>query len=240
MKNNLKVAVIGAMDCEINTLKECLKDIETIEYGKLTVFKGRIGNNEIILTKSGVGKVCAAINTQFIIDKFQPDCIINTGVAGGIAQELEVGDIVIATGAIRMEGTSKEYAPIEFPAVANLDITNALVQSAKNLGYNWHAGIVQCKDSFYGQHNPEKMPVNYELQSKWDAWKKMGCLASEMESAALFIVGSFLKVKVGSVFLTVANQEREKLNLENPIEHDTDKAIKTAIEAIKVLIEGVK
>ena len=138
------------------------------------------------------------------------------------------------------KGTSKEYAPIEFPAVANLDITNALVQSAKNLGYNWHAGIVQCKDSFYGQHNPEKMPVNYELQSKWEAWKKMGCLASEMESAALFIVGSFLKVKVGSVFLTVANQEREKLNLENPIEHDTDKAIKTAIEAIKVLIEGVK
>ena len=85
MKNSLKVAIIGAMDCEINTLKECLKEIETIEYGKLIVFKGKIGNNEIFLTKSGVGKVCAAINTQFIIDKFQPDCIINTGVAGGIA-----------------------------------------------------------------------------------------------------------------------------------------------------------
>ena len=135
-----------------------------------------------------------------------------------------------------MEGTTKEYAPIEFPAVANLDIVNALVQSAKNLGFEYHTGIVQCKDSFYGQHDPERMPVNYELINKWGAWKKLGCLASEMESAALFIVGSLLKVRVGSVFLTVANQEREKLNLDNPVVHDTDKAIKTAIEALKILI----
>ena len=136
-----------------------------------------------------------------------------------------------------MEGTSKEYAPIEFPAIADLDMTNALVQSAKNLGYTFHTGVVQCKDAFYGQHNPELMPVSYELLNKWEAWKRMGCKASEMESAALFIVGSFLRVKVGSVFLTVANQEREKLGLENPVVHDTEKAIKTAIEAIKILIK---
>ena len=149
--------------------------------------------------------------------------------------DVKGGDIVIATAAIRAEGTTKEYAPIEFPAVANLDVTNALVQAAKNLGYTYHAGIVQCKDSFYGQHNPEVMPVSYELQNKWEAWKRLGCLASEMESAALFIVASRLKVKVGSVFLAVANQEREKVGLENPIIHDTEIAIKTAIEAIKLL-----
>ena len=63
----------------------------------------------------------------------------------------------------------------------------------------------------------------------------MGTLASEMESAALFIAGQFLKVKVGSIFLVVANQEREKLGLENPVVHDTDSAIKIAIEAIKEL-----
>ena len=134
-----------------------------------------------------------------------------------------------------MEGTSREYAPIEFPAVANLEVVNALTQAAQKLGYTYHTGIVQCKDSFYGQHSPETKPVNYELLNKWEAWKKLGCLASEMESAALFIVASYLKVKVGSVFLTVGNQEREKLNMENPIVHDTEKAIKTAIEAIRIL-----
>ena len=84
------------------------------------------------------------------------------------------------------------------------------------------------------------MPVSYELLNKWEAWKKLGCLASEMESAALFVVGSFLRVRVGSVFLTVANQEREKIGLENPVVHDTDRAIKTAIEALKILIDTDK
>jgi hypothetical protein len=131
---------------------------------------------------------------------------------------------------------SKEYAPIEWPAVPDYEIVTALKQASEKLNLPHHIGVVQCKDAFYGQHNPEIMPVNYELINKWNAWLKLGCLASEMESAALFVAGSFLKVKVGSIFLVVANQEREKQGLDNPVVHDTDSAIKTAIEAIKILI----
>ena len=154
--------------------------------------------------------------------------------------EVKSGDVVIATGAIRMEGTSKEYAPIEYPAVANLDVTNALVYAAKEKGLSCHTGVVQCKDAFYGQHEPEAMPVGYELINKWEAWKKMGCLASEMESAALFIVAGKLRVRAGSCFLVVANQEREKLGLENPVVHDTDMAIQVAVEAIRKMIREDK
>ena len=150
--------------------------------------------------------------------------------------EVKSGDIVVATGAIRMEGTSKEYAPIEFPAVADLDVTIALRESAKKLGQSCHVGVVQCKDAFYGQHSPETMPVSYELLNKWEAWKRLGCLASEMESAALFIVASTLHVRCGSVFLVMANQEREKQGLPNPVAHDTDMAIRVAVEAIRKLI----
>ena len=146
------------------------------------------------------------------------------------------GDIVVATGAIRAEGTSKEYAPIEFPAVADLTVTNALVQAAKNLGKKWHAGVVQCKDSFYGQHDPEQMPVGDELLKKWDAWMKLGCKASEMESAALFIVASARGVRAGSDFLVMGNQERVKRGMENHITHDTEGAIQVAIEALRILI----
>lgn len=137
-----------------------------------------------------------------------------------------------------MEGTSKEYAPIEYPAVADLDVTNALVAAAKAKDYTYHIGVVQCKDAFYGQHEPEKMPVGYELINKWNAWKMMGCLASEMESAALFIVAGKLRVRAGSCFLVVANQERESLGLENPVVHDTDMAIQVAVEAIRNLIKA--
>ena len=83
---------------------------------------------------------------------------------------------------------------------------------------------------------PEFLPNSHELLNKWEAWLRLGCLASEMESSTLFIVGAYRKVRVGSVFLVVANQEREKAGLPNPQEHDTDLAIRTAIEAIRIMI----
>ncbi len=222
--------------------KRCEKIAAYFDNSKLiadrrefTTYTGILNGVKVSVTSTGIGGPSAAIAMEELVN-VGAKTFIRVGTCGGIDTNVKGGDIVIATGAVRMEGTSREYAPIEFPAVANLDVVNSLVQASKNLGYEHHTGIVQCKDSFYGQHNPERMPVSYELLNKWEAWKRLGCLASEMESAALFIVGSFLKVRVGSVFLTVANQEREKIGLENPVVHDTDKAIKTAIEALKLLI----
>ncbi len=201
-----------------------------------TTYTGYLNGVKVSVTSTGIGGPSASIALEELV-KIGAKKFIRVGTCGGIDIDVKGGDLVIATGAIRMEGTSKEYAPIEFPAVADLDVVNALVQASKNLNNDCHIGIVQCKDSFYGQHSPEKSPVSYELLNKWEAWKSLGCKASEMESAALFVVASALKVKVGSIFLTVANQEREKLGLENPVIHDTDKAIKTSIEALKILIE---
>lgn len=226
--------------------KRCEKIAAYFEDAKLVAdrrefitYTGYLNGTKVSVTSTGIGGSSASIALEELV-KVGAKTFIRVGTCGGMDINVKGGDIVIATGAIRMEGTTKEYAPIEFPAVANLNIINSLVQAAKNLSYEYHTGVVQCKDSFYGQHDPDRMPVSYELLNKWEAWKKMGCLASEMESAALFIVGSFLKVKVGSVFLTVANQEREKQKLENPVVHDTDKAIKTAVEALKILINNDK
>ena len=151
-------------------------------------------------------------------------------------KEVLGGDVVIATGAIRLDGTSKEYAPIEYPAVANFDVVMALKESAKELNHPYHVGVVQCKDSFYGQHSPESMPIASELQNKWEAWIRTGALTSEMESATLFIVGSTRRVRVGAVLLVVANQTRRALGLEDIQVHDTEAAIKVAINALKKLI----
>ena len=197
-------------------------------------YTGYVDGEKVSVTSTGIGGPSAAIAMEELV-KCGAEVFIRVGTCGGMQLDIKGGDLVIATGAIRAEGTSKEYAPIEFPAVADFRIVNALVDAAENLGYTHHMGVVQCKDSFYGQHSPETKPVSYELQNKWEAWKRLGCLASEMESAALFVVASYLNVKVGSIFLTVANQEREKLSLENPVVHDTERAIKTAIEAIKIL-----
>jgi uridine phosphorylase len=222
--------------------KRCEKIAKYFDEPKLiadrrefVTYTGYLNGVKVSVTSTGIGGPSASIALEELV-KVGARKFIRVGTCGGMDLNVKSGDLVIATGAIRMEGTSKEYAPIEFPAVADFDMVTALKKSAQKLNLPYHVGVVQCKDAFYGQHNPDLMPVNYELENKWQAWLKLGCLASEMESAALFIVGSFLRVKVGSIFLVVANQEREKQGLDNPVVHDTDSAIKTAIEAIKILI----
>lgn len=202
-------------------------------------YTGYLDGEKVSVTSTGIGGPSASIAMEELV-KCGADTFIRVGTCGGMEMNVKGGDIVVATGAIRMEGTSKEYAPIEYPAVADLDVTNALVEAAKKCGYPYHAGVVECKDAFYGQHEPETKPVSYELLNKWEAWLRMGCKASEMESAALFIVAGHLRVRAGSDFLVVGNQEREKAGLENPIVHDTEAAIKTAVEAIRILIKKDK
>lgn len=202
-------------------------------------YTGYLDGVKVSVTSTGIGGPSASIAMEELVNA-GADTFVRIGTCGGMQLNVKSGDVVIANGAIRMEGTSKEYAPIEFPALADIQVINALMQSAEELKSPYHVGVVQCKDSFYGQHSPERMPVSYELMNKWEAWKRLGCLASEMESAALFVVASHLHVRAGSCFLVLANQEREKEGLENPVVHDTDMAIRVAVGAIRNLIEADK
>ncbi len=206
---------------------------------EFVTYSGYVAGEKVSVTSTGIGGPSASIAMEELT-ACGADTFIRVGTCGGMDINVRSGDLVIATGAIRMEGTSKEYAPIEFPAIADLDIVNALVKAAQNLRVPYHTGVVQCKDAFYGQHRPETLPNGEELIRKWKAWLKLGTLASEMESAALFTVASYLHVRCGTCLLTVANQERAAQGLPNPQVQDTEMAIRTAIEAVKVLIEQDK
>ena len=197
---------------------------------------GYLEGEKVTVTSTGIGGPSAAIALEELV-RSGAEVFIRVGTCGGIQEEVKSGDLVIATGAVRMEGTSREYAPVEFPAVADIDIAFALQEAAREKGYEYHTGIIQSKDSFYGQHEPEKMPVSYDLLNKWESYKRLGVMASEMECAALFTVGSYLRVKVGGILLVMANQEREKAGLDNPVVHDTERAIVTAVEAMRILIK---
>lgn len=198
-------------------------------------YTGFLNGTKVSVTSTGIGGPSAAIAIEELV-RCGAHTFIRVGTCGGIDLPVKGGDVVIPTGAIRMEGTSREYAPIEFPAVADFEIVSALVSAVKKLGFSYHTGIVQCKDSFYGQHEPQVMPVSYELQCKWEAWKRLHCKASEMESAALFVTASHLNVRCGTVLLALGNQERQAAGLDNPIVHNPEPAITAAIEAMKILI----
>ena len=255
---------------------------------EFVTYTGTLDGVKVSVTSTGIGGASAAIAMEELV-KCGADTFIRVGTSGGMQPGVKSGDIVIATGAVRMEGTSREYAPIEYPAAADLSVSNALAASAralgcvrgsafgredlpgeagssgnpaasggvlsdvpedagslrpasaKNGGFGtacYHIGVVQSKDSFYGQHDPGEMPVSYELENKWEAFKRMGCLASEMESAALFTVAAFRRVRCGACFLVMANQERERLGLPNPVVRDTDLAVRVGIGAVRELIRA--
>lgn len=202
-----------------------------------TTYTGTLEGVLVSVVSTGIGGPSASIAMEELIHR-GADTFIRVGTSGGMQPEVCGGDLVIATAAIRYEGTTKEYAPIEYPAVANYDVIQALKNSAEALGVPSHLGVVQCKDNFYGQHSPESMPVADELNQKWKSWIACGALASEMESAALYIVGSVRRVRVGSVLLVLANQTRREMGLPDIQVHDTDRAVRVAVEAVRRLIVG--
>ncbi|HIQ95897.1 MAG TPA: uridine phosphorylase [Candidatus Limivivens merdigallinarum] len=222
--------------------KRCGKIADHLEQPKqiadnreYTTYTGWLGETKVSVASTGIGGPSAAIALEELAN-CGAHTFIRIGTCGGIQEEVKGGDVVIATGAIRMEGTSREYAPLEYPAVADFGVVNALVKAAERQNTAYHVGVVQSKDSFYGQHEPENMPVSYELQNKWEAWKRLGCMASEMESAALFIASAYRRVRCGAAFLVMGNQEREAKGLSNPIVHDTEAAVRIVVEAMRILI----
>ena len=199
------------------------------------IYTGTLLGEKVSVCSTGIGGPSAVIALEEL-SNIGADTFIRVGTCGGIDLKVCPGDVVVASGAIRFEHTSLEYAPIEYPAVPDFDVTIALRDASRELGFRTHVGVVQCKDSFYGQHSPEKSPVYYDLLQKWESWKRLGVKASEMESAALFVAANARHVRCGSCFHAVWNQEREKAGMFMPMTEDTSGAIRVGIEAVKKLI----
>ena len=200
------------------------------------VWAGSLLGERVGVCSTGIGGPSAAIAMEEL-HAVGADTFIRAGTCGGIDLDVQAGDIVVATGAVRFEHTSVEYAPPEFPAVADLDLTLALRDAARELGLPVHVGVVQSKDSFYGQHSPGRMPVAGMLLERWEAWKRLGVKASEMETAALFTVAAALRCRCGACFQTVWNQEREAAGLDQRMSGDTDGTVRVAVAAMARVIE---
>lgn len=203
-----------------------------------TTYTGTLLGEKVSVCSTGIGGPSSAIAMEELF-AIGADTFIRVGTCGGIDLKVRSGDLVIATGAVRQDGTSREYAPIEYPAVSDFEVTQALVWAAEEAGCRFHTGVVQSKDSFYGQHSPERMPIARRLQDNWEAYRRLGVLCSEMESATQFVVSDSLGARCGGIFHVVWNQERKEAGLDDLAvrDEDTDLAVRMAVEALKILIE---
>lgn len=204
-------------------------------YREYTTWNGTLDGELVTVMSTGMGGPSTAICIEEL-HKCGCDTLIRVGTCGGIQPETVPGTLIIPTGAIRKDGTGKEYVPVEYPAVPDYELVTALKTSAEKLGYPIAMGVAECKDSYYGQHAPETMPAEDELCSKWKAWKRAGAIASEMESSTLFIVAGIRRMRAATVLLLCRNREREAVTGLMDTEWDTSHAIETAIGAIRILI----
>ena len=212
------------------------EDAREVAYNReFCVWTGYLDGEKVTACSTGIGGPSTAIAIEELRN-CGADTFLRVGTCGGIALDVQSGDVVVATGAVRYEHTSREYAPIEFPAVGDWTCVNALADAARALGYRYHTGVVQSKDSFYGQHSPQLSPVSYELEAKWEAWKRLGVKASEMETAALYVVAAALGVRSGACFHVIWNQEREAAGLDQAMSRDTEAAVRVTVEAVRRLI----
>ena len=152
-------------------------------------YTGTLLGEKVSVCSTGIGGPSAAIAMEELAN-LGVHTFVRVGTCGGIDLKVQSGDVVVATGAVRMDGASKEYAPIEYPAVADRHVVEALVKAAADLGYNYAEGITQSKDSFYGQHEPFNMPAESRLKERWEAWRRGNVMTSEMEAAAIFVISS--------------------------------------------------
>jgi uridine phosphorylase len=183
---------------------------------------GYLDGVKVSVTSTGMGCPSTAIALEELI-KIGADTFIRIGTAGRVSEESfnESLDGVICSAAVRDEGTTIQYIPIEYPAVADRNVTAALEYAAKKRGLNYLVGITQSKDSFYGQHEPGNMPNSEYLKNRWNAWIKGNVACSEMECAALYVISSIRGVRAGAIMNYKSMED----------------TIMTACDAVKLLIK---
>lgn len=201
-----------------------------------TTYTGELDGEMVSVVSTGIGCPSTAIALEELI-KIGADTFIRVGTSGGIQPGTMTGDLAIVSGAIRDEGTTSHYLPLEFPAVADVDVVLALREAAMNLGLPFRVGVTQSKDSFYGEVEAQRMPMAEHLEDRWKAWVQGGAICSEMEAAAIFILSSIHRVRAGGVMMMVATGEGLPDTEEGKDLFHGDRAIRTAIEALRILIE---
>ena len=218
--------------------------VQVAHNREYNVFTGYLGSEKVTVCSTGIGGPSAAIAVEELV-KCGADTFIRIGTSGGMDLKVSGGDLIIASAAVRGEGTTAEYLPPDYPATADFEVITALKKAAEKtsdneIGNKYHIGIVHSKDSFYGEVEPENSPMGDDISARWERYLKCGCLTSEMECAAIFAVGIARRVRCGAVLTALWNVERSKAGMPDNITYDSSRAIHCAIDAIKILIQEDK
>ena len=195
---------------------------------------GKYKGAPISATSTGIGGPAAAIAVEELL-RVGANTFIRVGTTGTIRREIKIGDLIITTASVRLDGTSKQYVCVEYPASAHYEVVLALIESAESLGVRYHVGVTASTDAFYaGQARP-----GYKgYRQSWMAHlikdlQAANVLNFEMETSTIFTLANIYGARAGAVCAVLANRVTNEFIADAGVED----AIKVANEAVKILYE---
>jgi uridine phosphorylase len=210
-----------------------LDDAREVAFSReYRTFTGKLGGTTVSAMSTGMGGPSVAIAVEEL-NELGVHTFLRVGTCGAAQPEIKMGDLVIGLGAVRTEGTSNGYVPAEYPAVASLDMTNALVEAAEASGAPYHVGLVRSVDALYSDLMPDKMPRPH-IREELEMWSRAGVLSNDMESSTLFIVARLRKLRAATINLCVDELGAGEIHHLDP--SYMDRMLKVAVDALRRLI----
>jgi uridine phosphorylase len=195
-------------------------------------FTGSLDGVPVSTISSGMGGPSVAIGVEELRE-LGVHTFVRVGTCGAAQPEVKMGDLVIALGAVRSEGTPNGYIPTEYPAVASLEVVNALVAAAEASAVPHHVGIIRSIDALYSDLVPDEMP-RLHLRDELEMWARAGVLSNDMESSTLFVVSRLRRLRAGAINLCVDELGAGEIKHLDP--SYMDRMLSVAVDAVRRLI----
>ncbi|UCF20256.1 MAG: uridine phosphorylase [Gemmatimonadota bacterium] len=201
-------------------------------------YLGELSGEPVLVTSTGIGGSSTSIAVEELA-KLGVHTFLRVGTTGAIQPDIAIGDVIITSGAVRLDGASHHYAPIEYPAVANHEVLAALVEAARSLGLPHHVGVTASSATFYpGEERSDSFSgyVLRSFQGSTEEWRRLQVLNFEMESATLFTMCSALGLRAGCVTGVVNRAGGDRIS-EGDLSRGEDAAIQVAVAGMRRLLK---
>ena len=228
-----RYALLPANPGQVETIAGYLDDPQFVASNReFTTWRGSLHGQRVVVTSTGVGGPSSALAVEELAD-IGVDTAVRIGVSGTMQPDVANGTVAILTGAIRDEGTSRQYLPLEYPALADPAVVTALTDVARSLGVTYRCGLAHTKDSFYGETDPDRMPMAQQLKDRLALWTRVGALCSEMETASVLVVASVRGWRAGSVVQMWSDEAIAAKQPPNP-----DALFRVAVDGLARIVEA--
>ncbi|MEY0877476.1 uridine phosphorylase [Providencia manganoxydans] len=205
---------------------------------EFTSWRGELDGKAVIVCSTGIGGPSTSIAVEELA-QLGIRTFLRIGTTGAIQENINVGDVLVTTAAVRLDGASQHFAPLEYPAVADFTCTNALYDAAKEAGATVHVGVTASSDTFYpGQERYDTYTgrVMRHFRGSMKEWQDMGVMNYEMESATLLTMCSSQGLRAGMVAGVIVNRTQQETPDEALLKKTEGNVLSIVVEAARRLL----